>query len=219
MGIQHLPGHQYGNARVPLLSLCSLCLLQSQPRMPLVPSSHHPPAVTLSTTTDLSLPVLCAPSLMSLAQFTLHFRQLPDLAQETNDGIESFGMSRVAGSILLLVWLVVLVGATTVRAITDYSDHFAQPLHWFETFFRIGSLIYGGGQVVLPMLLTETVQYDCFVDMHGQRVRLPFPLLTHSHPPHLKGCFVDTSGMRLCSTSLRSRTFQRTSLPPAGCHP
>ncbi len=27
-----------------------------------------------------------------------------------------------------------------------------QVLHWWEAFFRTGSIIFGGGQVVLPML-------------------------------------------------------------------
>jgi hypothetical protein len=97
--------------------------------------------------------------------------------QPSDDGVVTFGMSRVGGFLLLLVWANVLVGGITLRAMTSYSNHFAQPLHWFETFYRIGSLVYGGGQVVLPMLLTEVVQYDCFVDDHGKRVRCAMCLL------------------------------------------
>ena len=92
-------------------------------------------------------------------------------ALPTGDGVVTFGLSRVAGFCLILVWAAVLVGALVLRTLSSYSDHYAQPLHWFETFYRIGSLIYGGGQVVLPMLLTECVQYDCFVDDHGKQVR------------------------------------------------
>jgi hypothetical protein len=92
-------------------------------------------------------------------------------ALESNDGIVSFGLNRAAGLCLLLIWAVILIAALVLRAFTSYSDHYAQPLHWFETFYRVGSLIYGGGQVVLPMLLTECVQYDCFVDDHGKQVR------------------------------------------------
>lgn len=90
---------------------------------------------------------------------------------QADDGVQSFGMTRVAGFILLVVWLMLLVSVTILRLLTDYQDHFVQPLHWFETFFRVGSLIYGGGQVVLPMLLEETVQKACWVDDHGLRVR------------------------------------------------
>lgn len=32
---------------------------------------------------------------------------------------------------------------------------------WWEVFYLTGSVIYGGGQVVLPMLYTDLVQQDC----------------------------------------------------------
>lgn len=32
---------------------------------------------------------------------------------------------------------------------------------WWEVFYRTGSIIYGGGQVVLPMLYTDLVKQDC----------------------------------------------------------
>lgn len=114
-------------------------------------------------------------------------------AMQADEGVLSYGMSRVSGTLLLLAWAAVLIAATVARAATSYTDHWAQPLHWFETFYRVGSLIYGGGQVVLPMLLTETVQYDCFVDDHGKRVRPP------RHPPPRTAA---RSGLwRACSTS------------------
>lgn len=85
------------------------------------------------------------------------------------DGVQSFGLGRVAGAMLLVVWFAMLASVTALRAVTDYGNHWVQPLHWFESFYRIGSLVYGGGQVVLPMLIQETVQYDCYTDMHGKR--------------------------------------------------
>ena len=33
-------------------------------------------------------------------------------------------------------------------------------MYWFEAFYRTGSIIFGGGQVVLPLLLKDVVQYD-----------------------------------------------------------
>ena len=35
----------------------------------------------------------------------------------------------------------------------------AMGLYWFETFYRIGSYIFGGGQVVLPLIVEQVVQY------------------------------------------------------------
>jgi chromate transporter len=59
-----------------------------------------------------------------------------------------------AGVCFLLVWLVVLVTVVVVRSL-DIVD--SELFLLFESFWRIGSIIYGGGQVVLPMLLTEVV--------------------------------------------------------------
>jgi chromate transport protein ChrA len=40
-------------------------------------------------------------------------------------------------------------------------------MHRFETFYRIGSYIYGGGQVVLPLIIEQVVRYfDIYVYIH-----------------------------------------------------
>jgi chromate transporter len=63
------------------------------------------------------------------------------------DGVVTYGMTRSAGALLLAVWGALLVGAAWARSVTSYNDVWVQPLHWFESFYRVGSLIYGGGQV------------------------------------------------------------------------
>lgn len=63
------------------------------------------------------------------------------------DGVVSYGMSRQAGAMLLAVWASLFMLVIWLRSITSYEDTWVQPLHWFESFYRIGSLIYGGGQV------------------------------------------------------------------------
>lgn len=73
--------------------------------------------------------------------------------------VEKFGLGRVGGALLIAVWAAILFGAMALRRVYSYSE--AAPLHWFELFYRTGSLIFGGGQVVLPLLLGEIVQYDC----------------------------------------------------------
>ena len=37
----------------------------------------------------------------------------------------------------------------------------AKELHWFAVFYRTGSVIFGGGQVVLPMLYNDVVDQVC----------------------------------------------------------
>ena len=58
------------------------------------------------------------------------------------------------GGALVVVWALVFAAASGARFSLGWS---ALPLLLFETFYRIGSTIFGGGQVVLPMLLTQVV--------------------------------------------------------------
>ncbi|CEL99834.1 unnamed protein product [Vitrella brassicaformis CCMP3155] len=62
------------------------------------------------------------------------------------------------GGVLLFSWAAILIIMVCVRPTVPYED--APPLHWFEAFYRIGSFIFGGGQVVLPMILETVVQFD-----------------------------------------------------------
>lgn len=54
----------------------------------------------------------------------------------------------------LFLWLGVLVFAAVLGGVTKYL-----PIRLFENFYRNGSLIFGGGQVLTPLLYTEFVQY------------------------------------------------------------
>lgn len=56
------------------------------------------------------------------------------------------------------LWAGVLVIAATAGAITKY-----QPILLFENFYRNGSLIFGGGQVLVPYLYTEFVDFKHFL--------------------------------------------------------
>lgn len=53
-----------------------------------------------------------------------------------------------------LLWIGVLVAAALIGAVTRWL-----PIRLFENFYRNGSLIFGGGQVLIPLLYTEFVQY------------------------------------------------------------
>ncbi|KAK3257582.1 hypothetical protein CYMTET_33339, partial [Cymbomonas tetramitiformis] len=67
--------------------------------------------------------------------------------------LQSMGLSINAGLILIGIWLAVLIVVIVLRNTVEYSS--APAIHWFEAFYRTGSLIFGGGQVVLPLLLGE----------------------------------------------------------------
>jgi chromate transporter len=57
-----------------------------------------------------------------------------------------------------LLWAGVLIFAALLGAATKSIPEFL-PVRLFENFYRNGSLIFGGGQVLTPMLYTEFVQY------------------------------------------------------------
>ena len=56
------------------------------------------------------------------------------------------------------LWAGVLIFAALVGALTRDLPN-ALPIRLFENFYRNGSLIFGGGQVLTPLLYTEFVQY------------------------------------------------------------
>lgn len=64
------------------------------------------------------------------------------------------GIHPVAGVLIVLFWLVVLV-LLEVYHPQDGGEH--SLLSLFYTFYWIGSIIFGGGQVMLPMLLDNVV--------------------------------------------------------------
>ena len=92
----------------------------------------------------------------------------------------NLGISRLAGAILLLLFLGLLAGLTAARLLLDWPA-----LQLFESFYRTGSLIFGGGQVVLPMLLTEVVDGGLvteqqFLDGFALMLALPGPMFSFS---------------------------------------
>uniref|UniRef100_A0A0C3SSE1 Chromate transporter n=1 Tax=Guillardia theta (strain CCMP2712) TaxID=905079 RepID=A0A0C3SSE1_GUITC len=64
---------------------------------------------------------------------------------------------QVTGAILLIVWISVLVIAIVLRTSVIKYEGSGRVLWWFESFYRTGSIIFGGGQVVLPLLVQEVV--------------------------------------------------------------
>lgn len=56
------------------------------------------------------------------------------------------------------LWGGVLILAATLGAVTQY-----QPVKLFENFYRNGSLIFGGGQVLVPYLYTEFVDFKHYL--------------------------------------------------------
>ncbi|MEP0986061.1 chromate efflux transporter [Ekhidna sp.] len=81
----------------------------------------------------------------------------------------------------LILWISVLVAAAILGGVTQY-----QPIKLFENFYRNGSLIFGGGQVLVPLLYTEFVEFKQyltsqeFVSGYGFVQAIPGPVFSFS---------------------------------------
>ncbi len=58
----------------------------------------------------------------------------------------------------LIFWISVLIAAAIVGTITQ-----SLPVRLFENFYRNGSLVFGGGQVLIPMLYNEFVEFKHYL--------------------------------------------------------
>jgi chromate transporter len=86
--------------------------------------------------------------------------------------------SRVLGALLLAVFFVLLIGLPLLAAALPL-----QGLKEFDAFYRAGSLVFGGGHVVLPLLQASVVppgwvDNDAFLAGYGAAQAVPGPLFT-----------------------------------------
>jgi chromate transporter len=89
-------------------------------------------------------------------------------------------VTRLHGTIALLLFFGLLI-ALPLAASTGCSP----PLQLFDSFYRTGSLVFGGGHVVLPLLQAEVVPRgwvtnDAFLAGYGAAQAVPGPLFTFS---------------------------------------
>src|SRR5580658_5606863 len=87
-------------------------------------------------------------------------------------------VSRAAGMIALLGFVALLLGLPLLAATVG-----GRPLALFDTFYRVGSLVFGGGHVILPLLQAELVPAgwitnDAFLAGYGAAQAVPGPLTT-----------------------------------------
>ena len=86
-------------------------------------------------------------------------------------------VDRTTGAIALSIFVVLLVGLPLLASMTGNSS-----VRLFDTFYRVGSLVFGGGHVVLPLLKAEVVPLwlnnDAFLAGYGAAQSVPGPLFT-----------------------------------------
>ena len=87
-------------------------------------------------------------------------------------------ISRRAGAVAIGLFVALLIGLPIVRAATG-----SEAVAMFETFYRTGSLVFGGGHVVLPLLHAGVVEpgwvsEDRFLAGYGAAQAVPGPLFS-----------------------------------------
>lgn len=90
------------------------------------------------------------------------------------------GISRRAGILWLVVFILLLLGLPLLQQLFP-----SQLLTLIDSFYRTGSLVFGGGHVVLPLLQAQTVATgwvspDAFLAGYGVAQAVPGPLFTFS---------------------------------------
>lgn len=94
----------------------------------------------------------------------------------------------------LILWVTVLLVAAGLGGITQIL-----PIRIFENFYRNGSLIFGGGQVLVPLLYTEFVEFknyltsEQFLSGYGFVQAIPGP--TFSFSAYVGGLSMDEFGI------------------------
>jgi chromate transporter len=87
-------------------------------------------------------------------------------------------VSRALGALLLVAFFALLIGLPLLAAAIP-----SQALKDFDAFYRAGSLVFGGGHVVLPLLQASVVppgwvDNDAFLAGYGAAQAVPGPLFT-----------------------------------------
>jgi chromate transporter len=87
-------------------------------------------------------------------------------------------VSRAVGTLLLVLFFVLLIGLPLLASAVP-----SQALKEFDAFYRAGSLVFGGGHVVLPLLQASVVppgwvSNDAFLAGYGAAQAVPGPLFT-----------------------------------------
>lgn len=87
-------------------------------------------------------------------------------------------ISKTTGTVFILLFFVMLIGLPILRGVT--AHHLVDI---FDSFYRSGALVFGGGHVVLPLLERETVatgwiSKESFLAGYGAAQAVPGPLFT-----------------------------------------
>src|SRR5262249_52366221 len=97
--------------------------------------------------------------------------------EDARTGVQ-ISLGKTAGAVSLALFFCLLAGLPAAAVLYP-----SQPLALFDSFYRSGSLVFGGGHVVLPLLQSEVVppgwiSNDAFLAGYGAAQAVPGPLFT-----------------------------------------
>ena len=106
--------------------------------------------------------------------------QFQNYVDETDPDTVTYSIWKPLAIGCAILFALILVGLPLLRQIVDY-----EVLDIFDGFFRSGSLVFGGGHVVLPTLESEVVENrwvttEQFIAGYGASQAIPGPLFTFS---------------------------------------
>lgn len=133
----------------------------------------------LAAAAALVFPTALAQVLIILVGGLVGWLILPKI-DTTSRPAQPFRIQRRVGAVLLVAFFGLLVALPALREATDSFD-----LAVFDSFYRAGSLVFGGGHVVLPLLQAEVVppgwvDNATFTAGYGAAQAVPGPLFTFS---------------------------------------
>ncbi|MGX6994208.1 chromate transporter [Vagococcus penaei] len=132
-------------------------------------------SITLLWETTLSqLSVIFMSGLLGL----LFYQSLPIQLTENNSSVTSKVISRRFGISCLILFVVLLIGLPLFQEMTN-----SKMVAIFDSFYRSGALVFGGGHVVLPLferefVTTGLIHPETFLAGYGVTQAVPGPLFT-----------------------------------------
>lgn len=117
----------------------------------------------------------------------------------------SISIRKRTGIVALLLFFILLFGLPLLRSIFQHGS-----LALFDTFYRAGSLVFGGGHVVLPLLEREVVpngwlSAEEFLAGYGVAQAVPGPLFTFAS--YLGGMIAGVSGVLIATFAIFLPSF------------
>jgi chromate transporter len=143
----------------------------------LCPDRERPTIAILAAIAVLAFPTAWGQVLTIAVAGLIGWRLLPTSVLPTSHSTR-VPLSRRAGMVAWVLFFGLLIGLPLLRLVWP-----SQELALIDAFYRVGSLVFGGGHVVLPLLWGEVVPTgwvtnESFVAGYGAAQAVPGPLFT-----------------------------------------